>query len=61
MFKEAEEEKQKDAQQIKEIVEEMDGKINEDIMNEKKEREQHEDLLLSMLESTCEKIQTIIS
>lgn len=39
----------------------MDDKIKEDIMNEKKEREQHEDLLLSMLESTCEKIQTIIA
>lgn len=61
MFKEAEEEKQRDTQQIKEIVQEMDDKIKEDIMNEKKEREQHEDLLLSMLESTCEKIQTIIA
>ena len=37
MFKEAEEEKQRDTQQIKEIVQEMDDKIKEDIMNEKKE------------------------
>lgn len=39
----------------------MNDKVKDDLDNEKKEREQHEDLLLSMLESTCEKIQTIIA
>jgi hypothetical protein len=45
---------------MEDIIEEMSMKTREDIINEKKEREGNEDLLLSMLENTCEKIQTLV-
>jgi hypothetical protein len=45
---------------MEDIIEEMSMKTREDILNEKKEREANEDLLLSMLENTCEKIQTLV-
>lgn len=45
---------------MEDIIEEMNLRTQEDIQNERKEREANEDLLLSMMENTCEKIQTII-
>jgi hypothetical protein len=45
---------------MEDIIEEMNLKTKEDIMSEKKEREANEDLLLSMMESTCEKIQSLV-
>ena len=47
-------------ERMEDIIEEMSMKTREDILNEKKEREANEDLLLSMLENTCEKIQTLV-
>ena len=44
-----------------EIINELHIRTKEDLFNEKKEREANEDLLLSMLENTCEKIQSIVS
>jgi hypothetical protein len=45
---------------MEDIIEEMSHKTREDILNEKKEREANEDLLLSMMENTCEKIQSLV-
>ena len=45
---------------MEDIIEEMTLKTRDDIITEKKEREANEDLLLSMLENTCEKIQSLV-
>ncbi len=47
-------------ERMEDIIEEMSHKTREDILNEKKEREANEDLLLSMMENTCEKIQSLV-
>lgn len=44
---------------LQEVVEELIEKTKAELKKEKKEREGNEDTLLSMLESTCDKIQTI--
>jgi hypothetical protein len=45
---------------MEDLIEELSQKTNEEIFSEKKEREANEDLLLSMLENTCEKIQSLV-
>lgn len=45
---------------MEDIIEDMSMKTREDILCEKKEREANEDLLLSMMENTCEKIQSLV-
>lgn len=42
------------------VIEDLTMKTREEILTEKKEREGNEDLLLSMLENTCEKIQNLV-
>lgn len=59
-LKEDENQLQTTRERMEDIIEEMNLRTQEDIQNERKEREANEDLLLSMMENTCEKIQTII-
>ncbi len=44
---------------LEEIIEDLVDGVKKELQAEKKDRENNEDTLLSMLEGTCQKIQSI--
>ncbi len=46
-------------EKLEEIIEELVQKTKNELLQEKKERENNEDILLTMLEGTCSKLETL--